>query len=127
MRLRRVLSIGVSTAALLLALGCEDHQWSADNPPPPPAIPQYDAGQVPPPPPPPYEPALVSVADRNGFITGRADGRRDAYAGRYYRARSTRAYYETPGYDGRLGPFGPYQNAFRLAYLRGYEQGYNNR
>ena len=132
MRLGRILSIGVCTASIAFALGCADHQWSADNPPPPPA-PQYDADNQPPPPPPSYEgapapypsaPSIVQIADRNGFITGRGDGQRDSYSGRPYRARSTRAYYETPGFDPRIGPFGAYQNAFRLSYLRGYDQGY---
>lgn len=127
MRLGRLLSIGLCTASLAFVVGCADHQWSADNPPPPPP-PPYDANNVPPPPPPSYEDAPVSpllqLADRNGFMTGRGDGQRDSYSGRPYRARSTRAYYDTPGFDARLGPFGAYQNAFRLAYLRGYDHGY---
>jgi hypothetical protein len=105
-----------ATSLLTLAIaisGCANQQYAAAPPPAPP--PAYQ--QAPP---------LIAIADRDGFKTGRADGARDAYEGRPYRARSTRAYYDTPGFDPHLGgPFPDYQNAFRNAYLRGYDQGYH--
>ncbi len=83
----------------------------------------------PPPPPPPYaqQPPLIQLAEHNGFETGRSDGERDAVHGYPYSARRTRAYHDTPGYDPRLGPFGDYRNAFRNAYLRGYDKGFYRR
>jgi hypothetical protein len=67
---------------------------------------------------------LIQIAEHNGLETGGGDGARDQGNRLPYAPRRTRAYAETPGYDGRLGPFGPYQNAFRDAYLRGYARGY---
>ena len=32
-----------------------------------------------------------------------------------------------PGYDPALGPFGPYRDAFRSAYVRGYDQAFYRR
>jgi hypothetical protein len=82
----------------------------------------------PPPPPPPVGPSpLVQMADRNGFETGRSDGARAAESGAPFRARATRAYHDTPGYDPQLGPFPVYRDAFRNAYLRGYDRGYYHR
>ncbi len=82
---------------------------------------------APPPPPPPYAqvPPLVQLADRNGFETGRADGARDVESGFAYAPRHTRAFHDCPGYDPQLGPFGPYRDAFRNAYLRGYDRGFH--
>jgi len=100
------------SAMLLTVAGCAHHY-----PPPPP-----------PPPPPPMGPSpLVQLADRNGFETGRSDGARDAANGEPFHARRTRAYHDTPGYDPQLGPFPVYQDAFRNAYLRGYDRGYYRR
>jgi hypothetical protein len=72
-------------------------------------------------------PPLIQLADRNGFETGRTDGAREAYAGYPHEPRRTRAYRETPGYDANLGPLGAYRNAFRDAYLRGYDAGFYRR
>jgi hypothetical protein len=110
MRLNRTLLTAVTGALLLAGVGCAHHY-----PPPPP------------PPPPTQPPALIQTADHNGFETGRADGDRDSSQGLPFRARATRAYHDTPGYDPQLGPFGPYSNAFRNAYLRGYDRGYYHR
>ena len=93
---------------MFTALGCSHPTYVAAPPPPPPA-------QMPP---------LIALADRNGFETGRADGQRDVESGRPFEPRRTRAYHDTPGYDPHLGPFEPYQNAFRNAYLRGYDRGF---
>ena len=82
----------------------------------------------PPPPPPMVQPSpLIQLAERNGFMTGRAEGARDAQAGAPFHARHTRAFHDTPGYDPQLGPFPVYRNAYRNAYLRGYHRGYDGR
>ena len=83
---------------------------------------------VPPPPPPPpqaYEaPPLIQLAEQTGYRAGRDEGARDAYYGGYH-PRDDRAFRETPGYDPRLGPFPPYRDAFRSAYLRGYDSNFH--
>ncbi len=81
----------------------------------------------PPPPPPMQQPPLVQVAERNGFETGRRDGEHAASAGAPFAARRTRAYHDTPGYDPNLGPLPVYRDAFRNAYLRGYDRGFYHR
>ncbi len=100
----------VASASLLLlaSLGCAHHY-----PPPPP-----------PPPPPVQVSPLIQLAERNGFETGRRDGAAAVDNGYPPEPRRTRAYHDCPGYDPQLGPFGSYVNAFRLAYLRGYDRGY---
>jgi hypothetical protein len=92
------------SAAGLCFTGCYSEQVSAPAPPPAP----YYGAQLPP---------LVQLADNNGFRAGSDDGARDAYyhAG-YYR--------DAPGYDYRLGPIPPYVDAFRRAYLRGYDRAF---
>ncbi len=77
-----------------------------------------------PPPPPVNAPPLVQLAERDGFKTGRADGERDSINGIRFKPEATRAYHDTPGYDPRLGPFPVYRDAFRNAYIRGYNIGY---
>jgi hypothetical protein len=79
---------------------------------------------VAPPPPPPGPSPLIEQAEHNGFRMGVDDGARDAYNGFGYRANRDRAFHDTPGYDPRFGPFGPYQGYFRDAYLRGYSKGF---
>lgn len=107
----RLLHICFVSAALLLTAGCAHRTYYGYAPPPPPY-----AGQ----------PPLIQAAERNGFQTGRADGANDAFGGRRFRAERTRAFRDTPGYDPNFGPFGPYRDAFRRAYLQGYQQGFNN-
>ncbi len=86
---------------------------------------QQRAYYVPPPPPPPQSvPSLVEQAEHNGFRSGVDDGARDAYNGWGYHPKRDRSFHDTPGYDPRLGPFGPYQSYFRNAYLRGYDKGF---
>jgi hypothetical protein len=111
MKRRSLMLAATSTFLLLAAVGC------AHNYPPPP----------PPPPPIAQAPPLIQLADRNGFETGRSDGARDAANGAPFHARRTRAFHDTPGYDPQLGPFPVYQDAFRNAYLRGYDRGYYRR
>jgi hypothetical protein len=106
---RVVLTSGLSL--LLMAAGCAHNDYYVAPAPPP-------IAQVPP---------LVQLADRNGFVTGRSDGARDAGNGFAFDPRRTRGYHDTPGYDPQLGPFGAYRNAFRAAYLRGYGEGYHRR
>jgi len=107
MKLSRIALPLVFAASLLMA-GCAQHPYYA--PPPPPA-----AG-VPP---------LVVRADHEGFRSGSEDGARDRVNGFGYHPRRDRRYHDAPGYDPALGPFGPYRDAFRNAYLRGYDQGFH--
>jgi len=111
MKWNRLLLLSTLSLVLLAGAGCAHTYYPPNQAPPP-------VAQVPP---------LIQLADRNGFQTGRADGQRDVFNGYPYEARRTRAYHETPGYDANLGPLGQYRNAFRNAYLRGYEAGYYHR
>ena len=82
---------------------------------------------APPPPPPVYAvPPLIDQAQRFGFRAGSEDGARDLFNGFGYHPRRDRRYAETVGYNPGLGPFGPYRNAFRQAYLLGYYEGFRN-
>jgi hypothetical protein len=105
------LMLAALSALLLTAAGC------AHNYPPPP----------PPPPPMAQGSPLVQLAEHNGFETGRSDGAHDAANGEPFHARRTRAFHDTPGYDPQLGPFPVYRDAFRDAYLRGYDRGFYHR
>lgn len=67
---------------------------------------------------------MVQLAERNGFDTGRADGERDVMNGMPSAPLRTRAYHDTPGFQPGMGPYPVYRDAFRHAYLRGYEHGY---
>jgi hypothetical protein len=99
----------ISAAALFMA-GCAPHYYAPPPPPPPNAV-----------------PALIQRADYEGFRTGRDDGARDAYNGTGYHPQHDRKVHDTPGYDPALGPYGPYRDSFRRAYLRGYDQGFHRR
>jgi hypothetical protein len=99
-------------AALLFTAGCASHAYYAPGPPPPP----YNG--VPP---------LIARAQGEGFRAGSSDGARDAYNRYGYHPKHDRKFHNTPGYDPALGPFGPYRDAFRNAYLRGYDQGFYHR
>lgn len=111
-RFTRILALPAVVTALTLT-GCSHTTYVAAPPPPPPAF------QGPPP--------LVEVAERNGLADGRQIGAADAYAGRAYAPRHTRAFHDTPGYRPDLGPIGPYRNAYRNAFERGYNQGFYRR
>ncbi len=100
--------VSVVAAATMFTAGCASHTYYVAAPPPPP--------QGPPP--------LVSEAEHNGFRAGVDDGARDAYNGFGYRPKHDRNFHDTPGYDPRFGPLGPYQGYFRSAYLRGYSKGF---
>jgi hypothetical protein len=81
---------------------------------------------APPPPPGAYASPLVQEADHRGMRAGYDDGARDA-ANRFgYHPRRDRKYADTPGYDPAFGPFKPYRDTFRNAYLRGYYNGFNH-
>jgi hypothetical protein len=114
MKRNQFLLLGTFSLALLASVGCASHTYYPPAPPPPPP----PVAQLPP---------LIQLADRNGFDTGRSDGARDAASGYPFQPRRTRAYAETPGYDANLGPYGPYRNAFRNEYLRGYNIGFYRR
>ena len=68
--------------------------------------------------------ALVQLAHHNGFRAGHADGEQAAADHAAYAPRFSRTYADTPGYEDQMGPFMDYQEAFRVAYLRGYERGF---
>jgi hypothetical protein len=92
----------------LFATGCAAHVYA---PPPPPGA---------------YASPLLQQADQRGMRAGYNDGARDAASGFGYHPRRDRKYADTPGYDSALGPFPPYRNAFRNAYLRGYSNGFHH-
>jgi hypothetical protein len=97
-------------AACLITTGCGPHPYYAPGPPPP-----YSA------------PPLIERADRQGFRAGSEDGARDAYNGYGHHPQRDRKFHDTPGYDPAFGPFGPYRNAFRNAYIKGYDQAFYRR
>jgi len=101
---------------LLLSAGCASHHYYAYAPPPPPPPPAY--ASVPP---------LIERANHEGFRIGSDAGVRDAYHGFGYQPRRDRAFHDTPGYDPGLGPYGAYRDAFRSAYLQGYDRGFYRR
>lgn len=103
----RLLPILLS-ATVLLTVGCTQRTYVAAPPPPPPQGPS----------------PLLEQAEHNGFRAGMDDGSRDAYNGYGYHPKRDRKFHDTPGYDPRFGPFGPYQGYFRDAYLRGYYKGF---
>ncbi len=110
-------------SALLFALplavlaGCSSHHYYGYAPPPPPP-PTYAYNGAPP---------LIEQARHEGFRIGSDNGSRDAYRGYGYQPKHDRAYHDTPGYDPALGPYGAYRDAFRQAYLSGYDRGYYRR
>jgi hypothetical protein len=101
-------------AACFFTVGCASHPYYGPPPPPPP--PGYNG--VPP---------LIERAQHEGFRAGSEDGARDSYNGFGYHPRHDRKFHNTPGYDPALGPFGPYRDAFRRAYLSGYDKGFYRR
>ena len=111
MKLSRVAS-PLLTLACLVTAGCASHPYYAVAPAPPP----YNS-----------VPLLITRADHEGFRMGSENGARDAYNGYGHHPQHDRAYHDTPGYDPALGPFGPYRDAFRTAYLRGYDQAFYHR
>jgi len=104
-------SVFFLSAAILFSSGCAQRTYYA----------------APPPPPPTQAPPLVGEAEHNGFRAGVDDGARDAVNGFGYHPKHDRNFHDTPGYDPRLGPYGPYQSYFRSAYLRGYDKGFYRR
>ena len=104
---------GLGLLGLGLLAGCSHRDYYA-YPPPPPPVAAYP-GEVPP---------LVRLADQNGFRAGFDEGNRDVYNHAGYRPRKGRIYHDAPGYDYRLGPIPPYVDAFRSAYVRGYDQAF---
>lgn len=110
MKLSRI-ALPFVAAATLFAAGCASHPYYAPGPPPPP----YGVSP------------LIQRAQSEGFRAGSNDGARDAYNRFGYRPKRDRKFHETPGYDPAMGPFGPYRDAFRNAYLRGYNSGFYRR
>jgi hypothetical protein len=110
MKLSRV-ALLLGTAACLVSTGCASHSYYAVAPPPPPYA---------------FSP-LISHADHEGFRAGSEDGSRDLYNGFGHHPERDRKFHDAPGYDPALGPYGPYRDAFRSAYLRGYNQAFYRR
>lgn len=106
------LAIPLITAICLLSAGCASHVYPG---PPPPPLPYAGV------------PALIQNAEHQGFRAGTDDGARDAYNHSGYHPKRDRKFHDTPGYNPSLGPFGPYRNHFRDAYLRGYYNGFYHR
>ncbi|MDE3103617.1 MAG: hypothetical protein KGK08_00440 [Acidobacteriota bacterium] len=108
MKTRRTL-LALALVPALVLIGCEEPR--AYGPPPPPA----------------YAPnPLLERAEHTGFHMGEENGERDANNGWGYHPRRERAFHDTPGYDPALGPYGPYRDTFRNAYLRGYDHGFHH-
>jgi hypothetical protein len=99
-----------AAATCLMVAGCAPHPYYASAPPP-----AYSA------------PPLIERAEHQGFRAGSDDGARDAYNGFGHHPQHDRNFHNAPGYDPALGPFGPYRDAFRRAYLRGYDQTFYRR
>lgn len=109
-------SLLLLSASLAFGLsGCAHRTYYVAPPPPPPPPPQAYR-EVPP---------LIQLAERNGYRAGVDKGARDAYQSGYH-PRDDRAFRDTPGYDPRLGPYQPYRDAFREAFLRGYDRNFNH-
>jgi len=107
------LAFPLVAAACLLMVGCASHPYYYASPPPPPP---YNSA-----------PPLIARADHEGFRSGSEDGARDAYNGFGHHPERDRKFHDAPGYDPALGPFGPYRDAFRSAYVRGYNQAFYRR
>lgn len=69
----------------------------------------------------------MQEATREGFRFGSDAGLRDAYRGIGYHPTRGHAFHNTPGYDPSLGPYEPYRDAFRSAYVQGYDRGFYRR
>jgi hypothetical protein len=115
MKLSR-LALPLVSAVCLFAAGCASHTYYAPGPPPPPPPSGYNG--VPP---------LIERAQHEGFRAGSEDGSRDAYNGFGYHPQHDHKFHNTPGYDPGMGPYGPYRDAFRQAYLQGYDTGFHHR
>jgi len=115
MKLSR-LALPLVAATCLFMAGCASHH-------------PYYYAPAPPPPPPGYNgaPPLIERAQHEGYRAGTADGARDAYNGFGYHPQHDRNFHDTPGYDPAMGPYKPYRDAFRGAYLQGYDQGFHRR
>jgi hypothetical protein len=109
MKLSRI-ALPLVSVSCLFAAGCAQHPYYV-------AAPATYASA----------PPLIERADRDGFRSGSEDGARDAYNGFAHRPERDRKFHDTPGYDPALGPYGPYRDAFRRAYVRGYDQAFYRR
>jgi ribosome modulation factor len=98
------------TAACLFATGCASHPYYAVAPAP------YASA-----------PPLIERAEHQGFRAGSEAGSRDLYNNFGHHPERDRSYHDTPGYDPAMGPYGPYRDAFRRAYVRGYDQAFYRR
>lgn len=110
----RALFLACTTCLAFAATGCARRTYYVASPPPPPPPQAYR--EVPP---------LIQSAEQNGFRLGQQEGARDAYQSDYH-PRDDRGFHDTPGYDPRLGPYPPYRDAFRAAYLHGYDRNFQH-
>jgi hypothetical protein len=102
--------------SLIFAVGCSSPRHYAYVAPPP--LPPLAYGAVSP---------LVERATHEGFRMGSDAGVRDAYRGAHYQPKRYPAFHDTPGYDPAFGPYGPYRDTFRNAFLQGYDRGFYRR
>ena len=112
MKTFRLVALPLITAAILFSTGCAQHPYYAAVPPPA----AYQGA-----------PPLIERAEHDGFRAGSQDGARDLYNGFGHHPQHDRNFHDTPGYDPALGPYGPYRDAFRRSYLRGYDQSFYRR
>jgi hypothetical protein len=108
MKLSRVALLLV-TAACLFATGCASHPYAVAPAP-------YASA-----------PPLIERAEHQGFRAGSENGSRDLYNNFGHHPERDRSFHDTPGYDPAMGPYAPYRDAFRRAYVRGYDQAFYRR
>ena len=113
--MKRVGSSFLLLAGLALS-GCDDRPYMVAPRPPPPPVPVAAAPTT-----------NLELAGKNGFRLGLDEGDRDSSQGLKFDPKRAAAYHDAPGYDSSLGPSGEYADAFREAYLRGYDKGYYHR
>src|ERR1700685_1702456 len=114
MKFARLAALPIVLTSLFMT-GCASRTYYAAAPPPPP----YNGYQSAPP--------LIARAEQEGFRIGSVDGARDAYNRFGHHPQHDPNFHDTPGYDPAMGPYGPYRDAFRKSYLRGYDESYYRR
>lgn len=78
----------------------------------------------PPAPPPPAVDPMARLASSNGFHDGRMLGRADAERGLPYAPRHNAYFHDVPGWQPGMGPHQEYRDAYRNAFLHGYNESY---
>jgi len=109
MKLSR-LAVPLLAVGVLFTAGCSHQTYYVSAPPPPPQV-----NEVPP---------MIAHARHEGYRAGQDDAARDLYDRSGFHPRHNWKYRDTPGFQPGMGPFGQYQNEFRLAYLNGYSDSF---